>query len=169
MEEDTTTSNILLMSKIGAMVGLGFGSLALGTLPLMVGRYRAKKRLRQKRQVISSNHSNTSTSTSASNASSPSVDSVSATNKQVRSDILVSHRYLVHSQHLRKARLCANRNSNRHAVSSVFRVTKSRGNNRFNQGYPVEYILDTGGYPCMSIKYICAIYRSFFNSAISNS
>jgi len=91
--EDTTSggqdpSNILLMSKIGAMVGLGFGSLALGTLPLMVGRYRAKKQLRQKRhqkrrQAMSSN-SNTSTSTSTSDASPPHVDSASAANKQVR-------------------------------------------------------------------------------------
>jgi len=90
--ENTTSgqdpSNILLMSKISAMVGLGFGSLALGTLPLMVGRYRAKKQLRQKchqkrRQAMSSN-SSTSTSTSTSDASSPHVDSASAANKQVR-------------------------------------------------------------------------------------
>ncbi|XP_071649070.1 uncharacterized protein [Temnothorax longispinosus] len=82
MEVDKT-SNILLMSKIGAMVGLGFGSLALGTLPLMVGRYRIKRRLREKRrQAISSNHSSTFTSTSTSNASTPIVDSASATNKQ---------------------------------------------------------------------------------------
>ncbi|KYN27265.1 PREDICTED: protein zntB-like isoform X1 [Trachymyrmex cornetzi] len=88
--EDTTSgqdpSNILLMSKIGAMVGLGFGSLALGTLPLVVGRYRARKQLRQKRhqkrrQAMSSN-SSTSTSTSTSDASSPHVDSASAANKQ---------------------------------------------------------------------------------------
>ncbi|XP_011696962.1 PREDICTED: protein zntC-like isoform X1 [Wasmannia auropunctata] len=80
---DTSTSNILLMSKIGAMIGLGFGSLALGTLPLMVGRCRAKMQLRQKRRrAISSNHFNTSTSTSVSNASSPIVDSASAANKQ---------------------------------------------------------------------------------------
>lgn len=84
MEQDTTTSNILLMSKIGAMIGLGFGSLILGTLPLMVGRYRSKKRLQKRRQAISSDHSSTSMSTSASNASSPSVDSASTTNKQVR-------------------------------------------------------------------------------------
>ena len=78
-------SNILLMSKIGAMVGLGFGSLALGTLPLMVGRYRAKKQLRQKRRQAMSSNSSTSTSTSTSDASSPHVDSASAANKQVRS------------------------------------------------------------------------------------
>lgn len=85
--EDTTSgqdpSNILLISKIGAMVGLGFGSLALGTLPLMVGRYRAKKQLQKRQQAMSSN-SSTSTSTSTSDASSPHVDSASAANKQVR-------------------------------------------------------------------------------------
>ncbi|KYM76592.1 Zinc transporter ZIP2 [Atta colombica] len=84
--ENTTSgqdpSNILLMSKIGAMVGLGFGSLALGTLPLMVGRYRAKKQLRQKRRQAMSSNSSTSTSTSTSDASSPHVDSASAANKQ---------------------------------------------------------------------------------------
>lgn len=114
MEEDTTTSNILLMSKIGAMVGLGFGSLALGTLPLMVGRYRAKRRLRQK--AISSNHSSTSTSTSA---STPSVDSASAANKQVRSRYGQkspdSYQYLVHFRSSpESSRLCAGCKSNRH-------------------------------------------------------
>ncbi|XP_020288066.1 protein zntC-like isoform X1 [Pseudomyrmex gracilis] len=63
--EDTTMSSILLMSKIGAMVGLGFGSLVLGTLPLIVGRYRTKKRLQKRRRAISSDRSSTST-TSAS-------------------------------------------------------------------------------------------------------
>lgn len=76
--EDTTTSSILLMSKIGAMIGLGFGSLAMGTLPLMVGRYRIKKRLQKRRRAISSNHSTTSTSTSSS------VDAIPAADKQVR-------------------------------------------------------------------------------------
>lgn len=78
MEEDT--SSVLLMSKIGAMIGLGFGSLALGTLPLIVGRYRAKKRLRKPSRPISSDRSSTSTSTSF-----PAVDSASAADKQVRS------------------------------------------------------------------------------------
>ncbi|KAL0131772.1 hypothetical protein PUN28_002962 [Cardiocondyla obscurior] len=73
------TSNVLLMSKIGAMIGLGFGSLALGTLPLMVGRYRARRLRQKRRRAISSNHSSSSTSTSA---SSPSIDSTSAANKQ---------------------------------------------------------------------------------------
>ncbi|CAL1686577.1 unnamed protein product [Lasius platythorax] len=75
MEEDT--SSVLLMSKIGAMIGLGFGSLALGTLPLIVGRYRAKKRLRKPSRPISSDRSSTSTSTSF-----PAVDSASAADKQ---------------------------------------------------------------------------------------
>lgn len=78
MEEDTTTSSVLLMSKIGAMIGLGFGSLVLGTLPLIVGRYRAKKRLRKQSRPISSDRSSTSSSF-------PGVDSVSAADKQVRS------------------------------------------------------------------------------------
>ncbi|XP_029172442.1 uncharacterized protein LOC114941592 isoform X1 [Nylanderia fulva] len=74
MEEDTTTYSVLLMSKIGAMIGLGFGSLALGTLPLIVGRCRAKKRLRKQSRPISSDRSSTS--------SFPGVDSASAANKQ---------------------------------------------------------------------------------------
>lgn len=82
MEETTTTSSILLMAKIGAMVGLGFGSLTLGMLPLIVGRCRT--RFRQKRcHGISSNSSNsTSTSTSASQASSSIIDNTA--NSQVR-------------------------------------------------------------------------------------
>ncbi|KAM0737372.1 Zinc transporter ZIP2 [Formica fusca] len=75
MEENT--SSVLLMSKIGAMIGLGLGSLVLGTLPLIVGRYRAKKRLRKHSRPISSDRSSTSTS-----ASLPGVDSTSAANKQ---------------------------------------------------------------------------------------
>ncbi|XP_014473187.1 PREDICTED: uncharacterized protein LOC106743650 isoform X2 [Dinoponera quadriceps] len=78
--EDSTTSSVLLVSKIGAMIGLGFGSLALGALPLMVGLYRTKQ-LKKRRRAVS-NHSSTSTSTSASNASSSSVDSASTADSQ---------------------------------------------------------------------------------------
>lgn len=78
--EDTATSSVLLMSKIGAMIGLGLGSLVLGILPLIVGRYRTKKRLRKSSQPISSDRSSMSTS-----ASLPDVEgSTSATDKQVR-------------------------------------------------------------------------------------
>lgn len=112
MEQDTTTSNILLMSKIGAMIGLGFGSLVLGTLPLMVGRYRSKKRLQKRRQAISSDHSSTSMSTSA---SSPSVDSASTANKQVRPRN--GQKTIVDIWSTRsisgETRLCADRKSNR--------------------------------------------------------
>ncbi|XP_011152235.2 uncharacterized protein LOC105190918 isoform X1 [Harpegnathos saltator] len=78
--DDSTTSSVLLISKIGAMIGLGCGSLALGALPLMVGLYRTKQ-LKKRRRAVS-NHSSTSTSTSASNASSASVDSAPATDSQ---------------------------------------------------------------------------------------
>lgn len=146
MEADTT-SNILLMSKIGAMIGLGFGSLALGTLPLIVGRYRAKRRLRQKRRAISSNHSSTSTSTSTSNASS--TDSASVANKQVRprnsqkSSIVPNISYT--SAALRKTRLCASRKSNRLAGDDFELTLRSlRGHIRRkimdNQGYSVPDI-----------------------------
>lgn len=64
--EETTTSTILLVAKIGAMVGLGFGSLILGMLPLIVGRYRMNHR--QKRHRGISSNSSTCTSTSVSNA-----------------------------------------------------------------------------------------------------
>lgn len=80
--EDSATSSILLIAKIGAMIGLGFGSLALGALPLMVGLYRTKQ-LKKRRRAVSS-HSSTSTSTSVSNASSSSVDSAPAAGSQVR-------------------------------------------------------------------------------------
>lgn len=80
--EETTTSTILLIAKIGAMVGLGFGSLFLGMLPLIVGRYRINHR--QKRHRGISSNSSTCTSTSVSNASSSSVIYGSAGNSQVR-------------------------------------------------------------------------------------
>ncbi|XP_053970719.1 protein zntC-like isoform X1 [Hylaeus volcanicus] len=75
--EESTTSTILLVAKIGAMVGLGFGSLILGMLPLIVGRYRVNHR--QKRHRGISSNSSTCTSTSVSNAFSSSVNSASAT------------------------------------------------------------------------------------------
>ncbi|XP_043249329.1 protein zntB-like isoform X1 [Colletes gigas] len=75
--EETTTSTILLVAKIGAMVGLGFGSLILGMLPLIVGRYRMNHR--QKRHRGISSNSSTCTSTSVSNAFSSSVNSASST------------------------------------------------------------------------------------------
>lgn len=109
-EMEDSTSSVLLISKIGAMIGLGFGSLALGALPLMVGLYRTKQ-LKKRRRAVS-NHSSTSTSTSASNASSSSVDSPSATNLQVRprpgtgSSVHVD---FVDLRRLRRARLCVNR------------------------------------------------------------
>ncbi|XP_032673907.1 uncharacterized protein LOC116845398 isoform X1 [Odontomachus brunneus] len=78
--EDSATSSILLIAKIGAMIGLGFGSLALGALPLMVGLYRTKQ-LKKRRRAVS-NHSSASTSTSASNASSSSVDSAPVADSQ---------------------------------------------------------------------------------------
>ncbi|EFN62665.1 Zinc transporter ZIP2 [Camponotus floridanus] len=75
---EDTTSSVLLMSKIGAMIGLGLGSLVLGILPMIVGRYRAKKRLRKHSQPISSDRFSTSTS-----ASLPDVEgSTSAADKQ---------------------------------------------------------------------------------------
>ncbi|KAG7207374.1 hypothetical protein KM043_009035 [Ampulex compressa] len=80
MEETTTPSTILLMAKIGAMIGLGFGSLILGMLPLIVGRFRAKRR--QKRHRGMSSNSSTCTSASTSNASSTSVHSASAADSQ---------------------------------------------------------------------------------------
>ncbi|XP_014210977.1 protein zntC isoform X1 [Copidosoma floridanum] len=40
---DVSPATILLVSKIGSMFVLGLGSLLLGTLPLMIGRCRAKK------------------------------------------------------------------------------------------------------------------------------
>ncbi|XP_014615255.1 PREDICTED: uncharacterized protein LOC106793117 isoform X2 [Polistes canadensis] len=77
MEEEntSTTSSILLMAKIGAMIGLGFGSLILGMLPLIVGRCRTKLNRQKRCHGISINSSNsTSTSTSASQTSSSFVD-----------------------------------------------------------------------------------------------
>lgn len=82
MDEASTKSSVLLMSKIGAMIGLGLGSLVLGTLPLMVGRYRTKRRL-QKRHRGVSNHSSISTSTSDASSSTSGVPAP-ATNSQVR-------------------------------------------------------------------------------------
>lgn len=79
--EEATTSTVLLVAKIGAMIGLGFGSLLLGMLPLIVGRYRMNHC--KKHCGIFSN-SSTCTSTSVSNASSASVISGSATSSQVR-------------------------------------------------------------------------------------
>lgn len=72
MEETTTanpspitgqTSVILLLSKIGAMFLLGLGSLILGMLPLIVGRYRMRKQ--DGRRGITSD-SSTSTNVSSS-------------------------------------------------------------------------------------------------------
>ena len=80
--EETTMSTVLLVAKIGAMIGLGFGSLLLGMLPLIVGRYRMNHRQKRHRGIFS--NSSTCTSTSVSNASSSSVISGSATNSQVR-------------------------------------------------------------------------------------
>lgn len=80
--EEATMSTVLLVAKIGAMVGLGFGSLLLGMLPLIVGRYRMNHRQKRHRGIFS--NSSTCTSTSVSNASSSSVISGSATNSQVR-------------------------------------------------------------------------------------
>ncbi|CAK9831725.1 Zinc transporter ZIP2 [Anthophora retusa] len=78
--EEATTSTVLLVAKIGAMIGLGFGSLLLGMLPLIVGRYRLNHR--QKRHHGISSNSSTCTSTSVSNASSSSVISRSAADSQ---------------------------------------------------------------------------------------
>ncbi|KAF3429699.1 hypothetical protein E2986_11077 [Frieseomelitta varia] len=78
--EEATMSTVLLVAKIGAMVGLGFGSLLLGMLPLIVGRYRMNHRQKRHRGIFS--NSSTCTSTSVSNASSSSVISGSATNSQ---------------------------------------------------------------------------------------
>ncbi|OAD53871.1 Zinc transporter ZIP2 [Eufriesea mexicana] len=78
--EEATTSTVLLVAKIGAMIGLGFGSLLLGMLPLIVGRYRMNHRQKRHRGIFS--NSSTCTSTSVSNASSSSVISGSATNSQ---------------------------------------------------------------------------------------
>ncbi|XP_076377463.1 uncharacterized protein LOC143259404 isoform X1 [Megalopta genalis] len=64
--EEANTSTILLVAKIGAMIGLGFGSLILGMLPLIIGRYRMNHR--QKRHRGISSNSSTCTSTSVSNA-----------------------------------------------------------------------------------------------------
>lgn len=76
--EEATTSTVLLVAKIGAMIGLGFGSLLLGMLPSIVGRYRMNHRKKQHCGIFS----NSSTSTSVSNASSASVISGSATSSQ---------------------------------------------------------------------------------------
>lgn len=57
------TSIILLLSKIGAMFLLGLGSLILGMLPLIVGRYRMRKQ--DGRRGITSD-SSTSTNVSSS-------------------------------------------------------------------------------------------------------
>ncbi|XP_012170355.1 uncharacterized protein LOC100643822 isoform X1 [Bombus terrestris] len=78
--EEPTTATVLLIAKIGAMIGLGFGSLFLGMLPLIVGRYRMNHRQKRDRRIFS--NSSTCTSTSISNASSSSVISASATNSQ---------------------------------------------------------------------------------------
>nr|XP_003704109.1 PREDICTED: zinc transporter ZIP3-like isoform X1 [Megachile rotundata] len=78
--EEATTATILLIAKIGAMIGLGFGSLILGILPLIVGRYRLNHR--QKRHRGISSNSSTCTSTSASDASSSTVFSGSAADSQ---------------------------------------------------------------------------------------
>ncbi|CAL7952054.1 unnamed protein product [Xylocopa violacea] len=78
--EETTTSTVLLVAKIGAMVGLGFGSLILGMLPLIVGRYRMNHH--QKRHRGISSNSSTCTSMSVSNASSTSVIAGSAADSQ---------------------------------------------------------------------------------------
>ncbi|XP_076238720.1 zinc transporter ZIP3-like isoform X1 [Calliopsis andreniformis] len=78
--EEATTSTILLVAKIGAMIGLGFGSLILGTLPLIVGRYRINHQ-RKRHRGISSN-SSSCTSASISNAFSSSVASTSTSDSQ---------------------------------------------------------------------------------------
>lgn len=85
--EEATTSTFLLVTKIGAMIGLGFGSLLLGMLPPIVGRYRMNHRKKQHCGIFS--NSSTCTSTSVSNASSASVISGSATSSQVRFNFLV--------------------------------------------------------------------------------
>lgn len=118
-DEMEDTSSILLMSKIGAMIGLGFGSLAMGTLPLMVGRYRTKKQLQKRRRAISCNHSSTSTSTASS------VDATPAADKQVRPKARASprgddnyfHRFV---QHLRKAHLCADDQNHISPLEKIF-------------------------------------------------
>ncbi|XP_076643576.1 uncharacterized protein LOC143353857 [Halictus rubicundus] len=85
--EETTTSTILLVAKVGAMIGLGFGSLILGMLPLIVGRYRMNHR--QKRHRGISSNSSTCTSTSASNAFGSSNATTSANSQGLHTSLLL--------------------------------------------------------------------------------
>ncbi|XP_017886675.1 uncharacterized protein LOC108628945 isoform X1 [Ceratina calcarata] len=79
MEEESVS--VLLIAKIGAMIGLGLGSLLLGILPLIVGRYRLNHRQKH-RGGISIINCSTCTSASVSNASSASVITASASDSQ---------------------------------------------------------------------------------------
>ncbi|XP_033231460.1 zinc transporter ZIP3-like isoform X1 [Belonocnema kinseyi] len=88
--EETTTENalpmtgqstVLLLSKVGAMLGLGFGSLILGMLPLIVGRCRMRKQ--DGRRGITSDSSNST------NASSTSVDSHSHSSQGLLTSLLL--------------------------------------------------------------------------------
>nr|XP_031826794.1 protein zntB-like isoform X1 [Nomia melanderi]XP_031826795.1 protein zntB-like isoform X1 [Nomia melanderi]XP_031826796.1 protein zntB-like isoform X1 [Nomia melanderi]XP_031826797.1 protein zntB-like isoform X1 [Nomia melanderi]XP_031826798.1 protein zntB-like isoform X1 [Nomia melanderi]XP_031826799.1 protein zntB-like isoform X1 [Nomia melanderi]XP_031826800.1 protein zntB-like isoform X1 [Nomia melanderi]XP_031826801.1 protein zntB-like isoform X1 [Nomia melanderi]XP_031826802.1 prot len=85
--EETTTSTILLVAKIGAMIGLGFGSLILGMLPLIVGRYRMNHR--QKRHRGISSNSSTCTSTSVSNAFGTNTATTSASSQGLQTSLLL--------------------------------------------------------------------------------
>ncbi|XP_078051119.1 zinc transporter ZIP1 isoform X1 [Augochlora pura] len=85
--EEANPSTILLVAKIGAMVGLGFGSLILGMLPLIVGRYRMNHR--QKRHRGISSNSSTCTSTSVSNAFGSSTATTSADSQGLYTSLLL--------------------------------------------------------------------------------
>ncbi|XP_015589923.1 zinc transporter ZIP2 isoform X2 [Cephus cinctus] len=60
-----TSTTTIIFVKIGAMIVLGCGSLALGTLPLMVGRYKMRRECKISRNSSSSSSPSTNGSSSS--------------------------------------------------------------------------------------------------------